>query len=1134
MKKTILSSTFWQKVMRLTFAQLALLVCFTSLTYAFDSKAQLLESKVSVHVTDGVVATVLKKLEKQTGVKFIFSPQVIKADQRINVSFQEVAFGEVLDKTLQPLRIKYEVSGKYILLSNADDQASKAGISLLATGLTAAPVDIPVTGRVIDEAGIVLPGVSVVLKGSQRGTITDQNGDFSVTVPNNESVLVFSFVGYQSREVMVGFNTRLDITLPIDNKSLEEVVVVGYGTQKKVNLTGSVATVSGSELQRIPTNNLTNAIGGRMPGIISVNGNGRPGSGSSISIRGLSTLNDNSPLVVVDGIVRSDGFGNIDPNEVESISILKDASAASVYGARASNGVILVTTRRGKMGKPSISYTNTTGIQNPTQYPKLMSSYDYAVVRNQALRNQGFNQANPTQAGLFFSDAALESFRPGVTDWYTETFKRNSIQSLQNLTINGGTESIRYFVSLGHVDQNGMYDKINFKRFNLRSNVDAKINKNLTVGLNLEGRKELSSAPAFDANQFFELVVRSSPLVRPYHPSGRPFNTQGEHPVEMIYSSGYDDSRTNVIQGTLFFEHDLPFITKGLSVRGNYSYFSQQRFKKVFFTPYSLYDEDASGNVTNTKIVGGRTRLSQTFEELNNNTLNLSLNYSKTLLRHEISGLLLYEQFSAKGNIFSARKEDFATNIKDDFFASGPANQSIDGSSIINDARRSVVGRVNYAFDSKYLFEATFRYDGSYRFPKSQRYGFFPAFSAGWRVSEEDFFKNSAVNNIVNSLKFKFSKGLIGNDRVNAFQFTDAYNIVAGSGPIVNGQALPFVQYGVYPNANITWEKQDNTNFGLDALLLNSKIGFEFDYFFRNTRDILWSRTLSIPGTFGRTLPNENYAEVKSRGMELMISYKNNIRKLGYDFRLIGSYAQNQVTKIDDPANALDFQKQLNRPIGVRTGYEALGIFRSQEEADSWVGGSQFGQKSKAGDIKYADLDGDGKISIPDQKVISEYGNVPRIMYGLNTSLTYGNFDLNFLLQGAAMRNLMLSGSGRVMYRNGGSNNNFEYLKDSWSPENPNAKYPISWIDQRIVNNRDSDFWLRKAGYLRFRSVDLGYSFNPEWLKRKHVQRLRLFVSAVNLLTISKIREFDPEAETGSGSYYPQQKNINIGLNVSF
>lgn len=991
-----------------------------------------------------------------------------------------------------------------------------------------------VSGNVVDEKGEDLPGVSIVIKGSQQGTITNAAGAFSINVPNDSSTLLFSFVGFLSQEQVVGSQNTIDVVLEIDEKSLEEVVVVGYGVQKKVNLTGSVATISGDEVQRTPTNNLTNAIGGRMPGITTVNGNGRPGSGSSISIRGNSTLNNNSPLIVVDGIVRSDGFGNIDPNEVASITILKDASAASVYGARASNGVILITTKRGKLGKPSISYSAMAGLQTPTQYPELMSAYDYASVRNQALKNQGYNPQNPTQSGLFFNDQELESYRSGGTNWYKETFKKRSLQSQHNLTLNGGTEAIRYFMSLGYLNQNGMYDNINFKRINLRSNIDATVNKNLTVGLNLEGRQELSEAPAFDANQFFELAVRASPIIRPYHASGRPFNTQGEHPVEMINSSGYDNKRNKIFQGTLFFEHKLPFITEGLSVRGNMSYFNQQLFNKAFFTPYSLYDEDANGNVINTKTVGGVTRLTEISSELNNTTYNLSLNYAKTIGKHEIGGLVLYEQYSSKGDSLFVRKQDFATNIKDELFASGPANQVINGTGILNDARRSVVGRFNYAFNSKYLLEATFRYDGSYRFPKNNRFGFFPAVSAGWRISEEDFFKNANALRDISSLKIRLSKGIIGNDRVNPFQFTDAYNIVAGSGPIVNGQALPFVRYGVYPNSNITWEKQDNTNIGLDAFLFNSKLGFEFDYFFRTTKDILWARSRSVPGTFGRALPNENYAEVKSKGLEITLSYENFIRDFNYKFRLIGSYTQNKVTKIDDPANALDYQIQKGRPIGFRSGYKSLGIFRSQEEADSWAGGSQFDQKSLAGDIKYADLDGDGKISIPDQQVISNYGNAPRIMYGFSSTLSWKNFDLNFLFQGAALRNMILSGSGRIMYRNGGSNNNFAYLKDSWSTENPNAKYPIAWVDQRRVNERNSDFWLRDAGYVRLKAADIGYNFQSEWLKKKNIQRLRLYVSGLNLFTISSLKEFDPEAETGSGSYYPQQRNINVGLNLSF
>jgi len=1048
---------------------------------------------------------------------------------------------------MKKLLYRFEVDGKlrlsafYVLAGfllslssfnpvNANDASKMSDRTILNMPVLE---DVVVKGTVVDNSGAPIPGVTISVQGTTIGTATDLDGAYSLSVPGG-STLVFSFIGFISQHVPLENKSEINIVLLEDMTSLDEVVVVGYGTQKRVNMTGSVATISGNELQHVPTNNLTNAIGGRMPGVIAVNGNGRPGSGSSLQIRGSSTLNNNSPLIVVDGIVRSDGFGNIDPNEVENISILKDASAAAVYGARAANGVILITTKRGKTGKPTISYSGMMGIQQPTQYPKLMSSYEYASIRNQALRNQGYDPANPTQSGLFYQDEDLERFKPGITDWYQETFKKKSVQSHHNLSVNGGTENIKYFTSLGYLDQDGMYDNINFKRYNLRANIDTKINDNLNVGVNIEGRQELSGTPGWDANTLFNLVVRSSPLKPAYHSSGRPFNTTGEHPVEMIYSSGYSNNKYNIFQGTLFFDQKLPFITEGLSVRGTGSYYSEQLFNKTFFTPYEMYDEDAEGNIINTKIVGGETSLSQQFQEINNITLNLSLNYSRSFENHELSGLLLYEQYGSKGNTFTARKQNFATNAKDEFFASGPANQTINGSGILNDARRSLVGRLNYSYDSKYLFEGTFRYDGSYRFPAEERFGIFPAASVGWRISEESFFQNSEALHFINSFKIRASKGLIGNDRVNAFQFVDAFGITAGSGPIVGGQALPYVSYGVYPNPNITWEKQNNNNIGFDALFLEGKLELEFDYFYRVTKDILWSRERSVPGTFGRALPNENYAEVESKGFEFSLTHQNNVKDFNYNLRLIGSFASNEVTQIDDPANALDFQTQLGRPMGFRVGYHSLGLFQSQEEAKNWMGGYQFGQESLAGDIKYADLDNDGQISFQDQKILSHYGSTPRIMFGLSGGFSWKGFDLNYLIQGAGQRTLLMSGSGRIMFRNGGSNNNFSYLADSWSPENKDAEYPLAWVDSRAMNDRNSEIWLKKAGYARLKSLDLGYTINSNWLNQRSIQGMRIYVSGLNLFTWSQIKEFDPEAETGTGDYYPQQRNISLGLNLTF
>jgi TonB-linked SusC/RagA family outer membrane protein len=992
-----------------------------------------------------------------------------------------------------------------------------------------------VTGRITNEKGSPVAGATITAKGTSIGVSADSLGNYRLSIPDQVNSLIVKSMGYLTHEVALNGRNVVDIMLQEDINSMSEVVVVGYGTQKKINLTGSVATISGTELTKAPSNNLTNVIGGRLPGVIAYQGNGRPGQGSNLQVRGLSTLNSNSPLVVIDGIVRTDNFGNMDPNEVESISILKDASSAAVYGARAANGVILITTKRGKSGKPTLNFSSMAGIQQPTQYPELLKSYEFGVLRNQALLNAGNSPTNPAQAGLFYSDKDLESFKPGITDWYKETFRKNAPITQNNISVNGGTEAITYFLSMGYLTQEAMYENLNFKRFNLRSNVDAKINSNLKIGLNLEARQELYNYPGFDANAVFERVVTQSPVVPAYTPSGRPNNTNAEHPVEMYRSSGYNKNPYSFFQGTLTFDQSLPFITKGLSLKGTGAYYRQHRFNKIFVLPYSMYDEDANGNITNTKVVGGQAYLSEMFNEVNNYTMNLSLHYDRTFNKHQIGALFLAEQYSSTGDTFTARKQDFATTIKDEFFASGPLNQTITGSGIINDLRRGLVGRLNYAYNSKYLLEATVRYDGSYRFPAGNRFGTFPAISAGWRISEEPFFKNTAALSFIDNLKIRASTGSIGNDVVNPYQYIDSYGITTNAGPIINDQPQSFVTYGVYPNQSITWEKQQNNNIGIDAQFLNNKLGIEFEYFFRHTTDILATRDQSIPGTFGRVLPDENYAGVKSRGMEFTLSHQNTLGKsLTYNLRLIGSYATNKITRIDDPSNALDFQRRLNRPMGFRTGYKSLGLFQTAEEANGWLGGSQLGVKSIPGDIKYADVNGDGKLTTADQTVLSTTGSVPRAMFGLSGGMTWKNIDFSFLIQGAAQNNVMIAGNGRVTFPGGGFKNSFAYLQDSWSPTNTTAQYPIAFLGGRSVNNQDSDFWLRDAAYARLKSLDIGYTINGNWLKSKGISKLRIYAQGLNLFTWSQIKEFDPEAEVGTGSYYPQQRNLNIGLNLSF
>jgi len=1083
---------------------------------------EVLNKKVNFTARQESLSVILRRIESLGGVKFSYLSSIVDNQSKTSVDVKDQSLQELLDELLKPLDLKYEIFGNQIILNR------------LVTNTNAIYSLQLIQGVIFNEKGEPIAGATVSdKKNPKTATSTSTDGSFTLNVEMGATLIV-SAIGYEQQTVVVDRST-MQVRLKVSDNALEEVVVVGYGSQKKSTVTGSISSVSGDALRQIPTANITNAIAGNIPGVISTTPNGTPGSGSNLQIRGITTLNDNSPLVVVDGVVRYDGFGNIDSDEIESITVLKDASAASVYGARAANGVFLITTKRGKMGKPVITYSGMIGKQQPTNYPKLMSAYQFASLRNKALKNMSYDPGNPNHAGLFYSEDQLTDFqsRGDKNVWYDATFKKNSMQHDQNVSVNGGTEVIKYFASVGIFDQDGMYDNINFKRYNFRSNTDARINKNLVVKLGFEGRQENSNNPGFDAGSIFAAVLRQNPTYSILNSDGSYFNTTGEHPVAMYESTGYNRNVWNVFQGSLSFEHKLSFITEGLSLNGLYSIYKDRLFNKTFFTPYTMYDVNASGQVTGTKLVGNQTSLNQRYQESDQQFYNLSVNYDHNFGKHEVRGVLVYEEYNSKGNTFFAYRQQFLSNIKDELFASGNENQNLGGNGIITDARRSVIGRVNYNFADRYLLEGVFRSDGSYRFPIRSRWGFFPAISAGWVMSEEPFFKDSPINNVVSYLKFFGSTGLTGNDRVQAFQFLDNYSIVSASGPILDGSSTPRLNYGVYPNATITWEKQQSTNFGINAVLLNSKINLNFEYFIRNTKDILMARALSVPSTFGRDLPTENYGEMSNRGWEASLGYREKIGAVNANFNFNISHVVNKVTKIDDPVTALDYQRQLGRVYGFRSGYETDGIFRTQEEADAWFGGQQFGQKSLAGDLRYVDINGNGQIDIQDQKVISNYNNTPRMMFGLSSTLSWKQFDLNFLVQGAAQRNLMIQGTGRVLYAGGGASGNFAYLEDSWTPDNINAEYPIAWTDARSINNRNSTFWLKDAGYVRLKSASLGYTLDNTWLHKNGISKIRVYLSGFNLLTWSQIKQFDPEVSAGNGLYYPQQQNFNFGINLT-
>ncbi|MCE7042166.1 TonB-dependent receptor [Dyadobacter sp. CY312] len=1116
--------------MKISLLQAFLAVIFTGVSLAHNASGQeLLNRKVNLSVENQELRKVLTKIEKQANVKFAYRPSVVPSEQKVSLVATNETLLEVLEKVVKPLKIKYEIVGQQIILSTEPAPVvPSSGHLEKDEALETNPVDLRVSGRISDERGEGLPGVNIVQKGTQKGSVTDTDGRYEVEVTDTLAVLVFSFVGYLSQELPVGRSTTIDVVLKVDNKSLEEVVVVGYGVQKKVNLTGSVAAVDGDEMLKTPVTNVTNALTGRLPGLIAVNGNGKPGSGSSISIRGASTFGDNSALVLVDGIVR--GMEQIDPNEIESVSILKDASATAVYGSRAANGVVLITTKRGSTGKPTFHYNGFAGIQQPTRYPRVMNAYEYATTKNKAVQNVG----KPIQ----YTDQMLEDIRLGKvpeTDWYGMTMKNQSFQTQQNISVNGGSDAIKYYLSVGYMDQDGMYDEINFQRYSIRSNVDAKINKNFTISADFDASTRNSNGSGYSAEAIFDDIVAAYPMDMAYNPDGTIFYTREQHPMEEV-KTGYSKTKMNLLQTTVTLKHDLPFVP-GLSVSGRASFGKEYSTNKSYLVPIFMNRQDADGNTLEIYPYGGwngKTALNQSFDEYNTTTLNASLNYSKTFGKHELGGLLLFEQIDAKGTNFYGFRTNFPAIGLDEFFYGGENQKDANGGSF-TDGRRGAIARLNYTFMQRYIFEASFRRDGSVAFPTTKKYGFFPAVSAGWRLSEESFIRDNSNLRFIDNLKLRASYGVVGNDRNvyygrrPSFQYQQVFN---PSGSIISGtNALSSISPGILPNPNVSWEKANITDIGLEGSLWSGMFQFEVDWFNKRTSNILRSRIRSIPATLGAQLPAENYAVVDNQGIELSLTHQKRIGSFNYFVKANGSFSRSNVITLDEPANTPDYLLQTGRPLGFITGYKALGYFQTDEEVTAYL--PQFNGGQKAGDVKYADINGDQKVDANDLTIISMDNHIPKIIGGLSFGGSFKGFDLSVLFQGAARVNRVLDGMARNFFL-GGTRNTFVDLLDHWSPENPNAKYPRPWEAGHPNNSLTSTLYLRDASYIRLKSVDFGYTLPKDISRKFHAENLRLYFSGLNLLLIDKMKIFDPETENPTGSYYPQQRTLNLGLNLTF
>ena len=1141
MKKIRQTSRLLLLAMKISLIQLALSFIFATFSYGIDTKAQeFLNKSISLSASNEKLKTVLEKIEEQTSVKFIYSSKVIQANRKVNFAVRQQRLSDVLTGLFSPLNLRYRIIDGQIILSLNDNASSPVFPQNENTVEIPQPVDKTIKGKVTDvEKGEGMAGVSVFVKGTQRGTTTDPEGNYSISIPNDADVLIFSFVGYEKQEVSIGGRININVSLKVDVKSLEEVVVVGYGTQKKVTLTGSVSEVKGNEIVKSPQPNLSNSLAGRFSGFVANNRGGEPGyDGSSYTVRGFASTGNNDVLIVVDGIPgQIGGLERLDPNDIESISILKDASAA-VYGSRAANGVILVTTKKGGTGKPTISYSFNQGFSSPTRLPKLADAPTYATILNEIdyYNNPagGMNQHYSADEIAKFANGSDPINYPN-TNWQKETLKSVALQNQHSLSINGGTENTKYYLSLGTIFQDGLYKNgvTQYQQYNFRSNVETNITENFKVSLSLSGRQEDRQYPTTGAGNIFRSIYRAYPTVVSVYPNGLPSTgVENSNPVVLATSVGGTSlNPTTVFNGILRASYTLPFV-KGLSIDGFYSADRSYNFTKTFSTPYPLYSYSKSSDTYNRVITGGSAGLATLGESQVNTNMavqNIKLNYNLHTGNHNLSTFVAYEQSKNSQETFGAGRINYPTVSTPELSQGGAAatDKSNYGSSY-HFTRKSYIGRAAYNYSEKYLAELQMRVDGSSIFPEGKQYGFFPSISVGWRVSQEPWFKTKAVND----LKLRASYGSLGNDNVGQFQYYNNYSFnnsyVIGSNTIHSGIDLTKLA-----NPDITWEVAKKMDLGLNTVLFKN-ISLEFIYFKQERSNILATRNASIPNVSGivnpygsgTLVPDENIGKVNNAGFETSLGYSHS-GEFRYSISGNFTYAKSKVIFIDEATGALDYQRQTGRPLYTYQLYKAIGIFRTQADLDKYphVTGAQLG------DLILEDYNKDGKITADDQ-TRTEYGNVPQITFGAVFNAGYKNFDMSFVLSGQThVSQYVLPESGQV------GNFYSSWADNRWSPTNPNGTYPR--VDTRTSSSingglYNSTFWLNNASFVRLKNVEIGYTLPTSLLSSLKIKQVRVYANAFNLLTLTGVKDYDPEGNSTSGQFYPQQRIINLGVNVKF
>jgi TonB-linked SusC/RagA family outer membrane protein len=1020
-----------------------------------------------------------------------------------------------------------------------------------------------VNGKVVDGAGNGLPGASIMQKGSSNATTAAADGSFSITIQESSAVLVVSFIGFQSKEIPVQANVSdLIIALSPGISSLEDVIVVGYGTQRKQLSTAAVSKVKGEQLTVVPAANISNTLAGRATGIITRANGGRPGAdNATIYVRGVATTGtvvngvtfNTTPLIVVDGVIRNN-INEVDPNSIESVSVLKDAAAVAPYGLGGANGVILITTKRGNSGTPVLSFGGYFGDQQPTYLPKMLNALDYMRLKLEAYVTENPTGTTPTYTQAFIDDYlenhASDPDKYPISDALNDVVRKHSPIAQGYMQVRGGSQVIKYYAGLSYFNQEGMFDRSGYERYNYNVNLDINITPTTFATFSLNGAIQKTSDVDGGTGQLFRGVYKFLPVAPLRFTNGLWGESSGNAPIGVINSEGYFRQNTNNILSTITIEQKLPFI-KGLSVKGAFSYDPYNYFQKQWHKPFIYWTQNTSASpYTYTPAFSTQESSATTFPWLNeqywqNNTITWQgyLNYHNTFGKHDFTGLAVAELRSNKQLDFRARINNYAVNIDELSLGSSNKNDFDIAGGSGTGSQVGYVYRASYAYDQRYLFEASGRYDGHYYFAPGKRWVYLPAFSVGWIISNEKFFETV---HFVDFLKVRGSWGKSGNLTSTGFQFLSSYPLrgnayAFGDGSLVQGS---FVQRE--NNPNITWEISKKTDLAVEASLWKGLLRLEADLFYERRTGMLLTPNIVVPQEYGLQLAQENAGIMDNRGIELSIGTTKKLAKdLNLSIDANFTYATNKVIQLyETPVTRNDPRRsRTGRRLNTVFGYKSLGLFTTADDkdGDGFITAAdgytitQFGTL-RPGDIKYADLGGpngvpDGKIDLYDEMAIGK-PQTPAIIYGINASLTWKGFDLSALLQGSGMSSFNVYGFMTVAHLNNNSNSAYEYYNNRWTPDHQNSKYPRAYSAPTNNNGQTSDFWLVNSSYLRLKTISLGYTVPAALSSKVKMKNLRVYVTGQNLVTFGKLKFTDPETTGEQG--YPIQKTILVGFSTSF